>query len=125
MLKIRKNAELVDIEPEKLDEVDDASIKELITDILDYSPNRHEIFLKLIKKIRKDGTIAFYGIELLEVSRALVNRHMGSEEANKLLYNGKLSVVTKDYLLDKLTEQKFHILTKRIDNNQYCVVAKR
>jgi hypothetical protein len=80
----------------------------------------------LLSKLRKGGRISFTGVDLEEVTRALMSRTITVPEANHLLFrNNNKSAVSLELMLESLISRGLKVMTARIQGFQYMITAVR
>jgi hypothetical protein len=107
--------------------VQPASVTELVADdVLDEWQPREPVLNSLLSKLRKGGRISFTGVDLEEVTRALMSRTITVPEANHLLFrNNNKSAVSLELMLESLISRGLKVMTARIQGFQYMITAVR
>lgn len=98
----------------------------IANDVLDEWNPREPVGRGLAKLLRRGGRISFVGHDLEEIARAMFNRSISLDEANKLLYsNSKKSMATMEQMLQMVDSFGLKVITARVQAFQYYIVAVR
>jgi hypothetical protein len=120
----------------KLDRhVDAGEVEDFIAhDVLDLFPivQANDILDHWISRLAHGGTITISCVDLMEVSRNLVNRFITPEQANVLLHGEqdrpwkfRQGNYTLSQLVHSLAGKGLHVQMKRLDELKAIVVAQR
>ena len=96
-----------------------------LSNVLDFIPPRLQFFQECVNKLRSKGTIALSGLDLVEISKLILNGKLTIDEANNVLYQGKQSLDNLQRLLVFIQNIGLHIIDKRISNIIYYIKAEK
>ena len=106
--------------------LDDAAYEEIFVDsCLDFIQQRDDFTQELVKKIRYGGQLVISGSDIYEISRAMMSKNLGLEEANSIMYDGRYSISSVLDMVAKLQKLGLTILRKRVNNFKYTIIAER
>lgn len=115
--------------------VDDAEADEILAhDVLDYipSPALETTVANWISKLRHGGTISVSGVDIILVSKALVQQRITLTDANFLLYGEqnepweyRKATLTMNTIVSIFQENGLKLLSKTYDGYKYYVKAER
>lgn len=111
---------------DNINDIDPASLTEvLVVDGLDYYIDTFELLGALISKLQYGGIIVLENLNIDSVIRSYYFGEINSEELNKILYNGKQSVVSHRDIQDYLIGYGMLIIKHSLNNNKYLITAQR
>tara|TARA_Y100000356_G_C11171422_1_gene241552 strand:- start:331 stop:759 length:429 start_codon:yes stop_codon:yes gene_type:complete len=106
--------------------LDDGAYEEIFVDsCLDFIEQRDDFTKELVKKIRYKGQIIISGSDMYEISRAMVSKTIGLEEANSIIYDGRYSIGSVLDMVAKLQQLGLKVLHKRVNDFKYTIIAER
>ena len=106
--------------------LDDGAYEEiLVGSCLDFIEQRDEFTKELVKKIRYGGKIIITGLDIYEISRAVINRNLRLEEINPVVYDGRYSVSSIFDMVKKIQELGLKPIHKRANDFNYTIIAER
>lgn len=108
----------------ELEDIYAGSTQEILCDKV-FEKTPHDILPSLLSKIRHSGLIKLVGTELQEIARGLYTRSLSLQDANKLLYDGKVRCFSIEQVVELLQNSGFKISKKRLNNCEYFVEAVR
>jgi hypothetical protein len=127
----RTNGDIVNLD----EYVDDAEATDIIAlNVIDFMPSSetNEIIAGWIKKLRHGGTITIGGVDIRDVSKAIIYQQLSLTDANFLLYGAqrapweyKKATLTLQHLINALQGQGMEIIKKHSENFTYHVTARR
>ena len=121
-----ENPDTTQLTIEDIQKLEDSVCTELYAGtILDYHINRNDMLATLAKKIRYGGELIIGGTDLLSVSLSFSSGSINSQQASDMLYNGKQSTSSLEYMCQTLTSMGFSINHTTTINNQYTIIAQR
>lgn len=92
---------------------------------LDYTMERDQILQIAISKLRYNGVLRINGIDLDMVMYNAISGNLNIQQAQQLLYSGKLSADTYENVVAKLKQAQLTIINESLTDNQYFIAAKR
>jgi len=123
-----KEPDVVPVHPDEIDIVEDGGCELIrLSQTLDYCPTpvRNELFEKVLKKVRYEGTVCISGLDIISFGLGIANGKYDIDEINLLLFSGGQSIsdlgTTKAILLQK----DFVIKKTRFDGDMYFIEAQR
>lgn len=96
-----------------------------IGDVLDYTADRSQALSFFLSKLRSGGRIIITGSDLLEIVRNLFNRNINMEQAQSILFGGRLSMSYGLEMKDTLKKMGLKIITARFNGTSYYIMAER
>ena len=86
---------------------------------------RNKFVQELVKKIRYGGSITISGSDIYEISRAVMGKNLGLEEAGSLLYDGRYSISNVFDMSARIQSLGLKLVHKRVNNFKYTIIAER
>ncbi len=121
-----KANDLEQVDLSEIGSLDDGAYQEIFVDsCLDFVEERNKFVQELVKKIRYGGSITISGSDIYEISRAVMGKNLGLEEAGSLLYDGRYSISNVFDMSARIQSLGLKLVHKRVNNFKYTIIAER
>lgn len=111
------------ITPNQLATIENNSCTEVHITCLDYIPESLRFIGECIAKLRKNGILTLVGLDIVEISKAVITGQITIDDINAILYKGKQSIDTLNRLKLFLASIHTTIEDIRLNNLTYNIKA--
>jgi hypothetical protein len=115
------------ITPDKLSTIENESCEDIIlTNTLEYMPNRNDILVQCMNKMRKNSTISLIGIDVMNLATNLINGNITIDEFNNVLFGKEQKSIGNIFqTITLMKNYNLDIIDKKIAGLTYYIKAKK